>query len=120
MKLTAEYFKAYLLSIYKPAENFSLSITNKTPKTRAGYYNIFNRHIGIHYIGTYDLQQLHNIAIHEFAHHIHYTELNCRKNEERTHGKEFYTILNTLLTIAVEKGLHNEIKIEHLLNNKKQ
>ncbi|MGL5913743.1 MAG: hypothetical protein ACRCZB_06210, partial [Bacteroidales bacterium] len=55
---------------------------------------------------------LQSTAIHELAHHIHYTELN---DKGKPHGKTFYTILNALLTIAIQKGMFRDERIEHLL-----
>lgn len=118
MNLTPQYFKRYLFGIYKPTKDFELIITSKTPKTKYGYYRICKQRIVIHYIGSRDIESLHKIAIHELAHHIHYTELDCKAREERPHGKEFYLIFNALMLLATQKGVFSEERLQHLLKHR--
>ncbi len=123
MELTPQYFKTYLNRIYRCAEDYELQITSKTPKTRAGYYCFNKKRIVIHYVGTCNIDPLHQIAIHELAHHIHFTEFGKRKKGDRTHGKEFHTILNTLLVFAAEKNIYTpnpwqRIELRELIKRK--
>ncbi len=123
MELTAQYFKAYLNRIYRCAESYELQITRKTPKTRLGYYRTYKRLIVIHYIGKRSVEELHHTAIHELAHHIHTTEFDSDKIGDRVHGKEFYTIFNTLLLFAAEKNMHKantrqRIELRELIKRK--
>lgn len=114
VNLTPEYFKTLLKEIYSPKEDFSLVLTHQKPKTRMGTYNPILKRIRIH-DGWGDEDLCTEIAIHEFAHHIHYAEKNCRHNGEKPHGKEFWMIYYTLLTRAIQKGLYSEERINDLV-----
>ena len=117
------YFKTYLSRIYRCAEDYELQITSKTPKTRLGYYRTDKKLIVIHYIGKRSVEELHHTAIHELAHHIHTTEFDSDIIGDRVHGKEFYTIFNTLLLFASEKNIHRansrqRIELSELIKRK--
>ncbi len=71
----ANYFKDLLMSIYPCKEPFELLVVDKKPKTRMGVYIIDKRRIRI-YARWRVASPLEEIAIHEYAHHIHYTEQN--------------------------------------------
>lgn len=82
--LKAEYLKQFLLKIYHCKKDFELLVIDKKPKTRSGVYIVDKQRIRIYSKWICDIP-LEEIAIHEYAHHIHETEK--RKNENRR--KEF-------------------------------
>jgi predicted SprT family Zn-dependent metalloprotease len=59
---------------------------------------------------------LEEIAIHEYAHHIHYTEQNKVENKERPHGAQFWEIYGALMCVAVQKRLFNEERVSRISN----
>ena len=106
----ANYFKNLLLSIYPCKEPFELLVVDKKPKTRLGVYIIDKRRIRI-YARWRVASPLEEIAIHEYAHHIHYTEQNKVENQERPHGPQFWEIYGALMCRAVQKGLFKEERV---------
>lgn len=93
VKKSADYLKDMLLSIYKCHKSFELLVIDKMPKTRMGVYIVDKRRIRV-YSKWGTICPLEEIAIHEYAHHIHETEKRrnrCRR-KERVHGPEFWRI----------------------------
>lgn len=117
-KKSADYFKNLLLSIYKCHKSFELLVINKKPKTRMGVYIVDKCRIRVYSKwGTYC--PLEEIAIHEYAHHIHETEKRknqCRR-KERVHGPEFWRIYSALMAVAQKKGLFTDAYIEDIVDN---
>ncbi len=106
----ADYFKNFLLSIYPCKVPFELLVIDKKPKTRMGVYIFDKRRIRI-YARWSIASPLKEIAIHEYAHHIHYTEHNKVENEERPHGPQFWEIYGALMCRATQKGLFKEERV---------
>ena len=105
-----DYFKDFLLSVYPCKVPFELMVIDKKPKTRMGVYIFDKRRIRI-YAQWGDYYPLKEIAIHEYAHHIHYTEQNKKENEERPHGPQFWEIYGALMCRAVQKGLFKKKRV---------
>ena len=86
----AEHLKKFLLKIYPCKKEFELLVINKKPKTRMGVYIVKKRRIRI-YSKWVCATPLEEIAIHEYAHHIHETEKRKTTDRrlERAHGPEF-------------------------------
>ena len=61
---------------------------------------------------------LEEIAIHEYAHHIHETEkrINPNRRQERAHGPEFWRIYSALMAIAMSKGLFKDPYIADIIS----
>lgn len=95
-----------LLDIYKCKTPFELLLIDKMPKTRMGVYIIKNKRIRI-YSKWEKFCPLKEIAIHEYAHHIHETEKRISNNrrKERVHGPEFWRIYSALMSVAQGKGI---------------
>ena len=104
-KKSAEYYINYLKSIYVCKVPFELLVIDKKPKTKSGVY-IFDSHRIRIYAKWGDVIPLEEIAIHEYAHHIHYTEQ--MDGYERPHGPQFWEIYGALMCIAEQKGLYKE------------
>ena len=100
--IQAARLKNFLLQIYHSKKNFELLVINKRPKTRMGVYIVPKRRILIYY--RWAPFPLEEIAIHEYAHHIHETEIR-RSCRERAHGSEFQRIYTALCYKATATGL---------------
>ena len=61
---------------------------------------------------------LEEIAIYEYAHHIHETEKRktaCRR-KERAHGPEYWRIYSALMSAAQRKGLFIDTYISEIIS----
>ena len=114
---TAEDFKRMLLQIYPCKVPFELLLIDKRPKTRMGVYIIKKKRIRI-YTRYKNVCPLEEIAIHEYAHHIHETEKrkNSNRRQERAHGPEFWRIYSALMSVAQLKGLFEDPYISNIIN----
>ena len=106
MPMTQEeqYYYNLLSSIYPCKVPFTICVKDDKPKTRLGTYWPSRKHILIH-TGRRDKYDPVETAIHEYAHHIHYTEFDKKKKKQAPHGKEFWQIYGQLMNRANEMGL---------------
>lgn len=104
-----EEFKNLLLSIYPCKVPFELLVVDKKLKTNRKTYK---RTVGSYYPSTYRIRiyargrtngEMKTTAIHEYAHHIHYTVFNKVKRRERSHGPKFREIYRMLICRAMQK-----------------
>lgn len=103
---SGEFFKAFLLQIYPCKYPFDVSVIHTKPKTRMGTYNPRTCRIRIN-DGWGDTERCKEIAIHEYAHHIHFTEKGKTQRKEDPHGKQFWQIYGQLMFFAKQKGLYD-------------
>ena len=113
----ATQLKWMLLKIYRPQVAFELRVTEQRPKSRMGYYVPAKRSITIH-SGWGDVHSLEEIAIHEYAHHIHFTEHRRSGKKDAPHGQNFWRIYSALMAKAIEKGLYNDNYINKIIEQK--
>lgn len=86
--------KAILLSLYEPKYDFIVGISDISPSTRLGFYSTHPYcRITIHE-GWRKNSVIHEVAIHEYAHHVAMTEFDHRF---KPHGREFKTIYSILM-----------------------
>lgn len=92
--------KAMLLTLYEPKHDFLVGISDISTSTRLGFYSTqpYCR-ITIHE-GWQKDSFLHEVGIHELAHHILMTEFDHRF---AAHGKEFKTMYSILVDIYNSK-----------------
>lgn len=102
----AEFYKSFLLDIYQCTKPFDLVVVHTKPKTRMGTYAPRFSRIRIN-DGWGDTEWCKEIAIHEYAHHIHFTEKGKTRKKEDPHGKQFWQIYGQLILLARQKGLYN-------------
>ena len=105
--LTAEYFHHFLLKIYPCRVPFTVKVTHKRCKTRLGSYYPSTHNINIH-DQQLDDETCKEVAIHEYAHHLHHSEPGLFTNDERldrSHGCHFWIIYAFLMQKAYQKGL---------------
>lgn len=110
----ATQLKWMLLKIYRPQVAFDLRVTMQRPKSRMGYYVPAKRSITIHG-GWGDVHSLEEIAIHEYAHHIHFIEHRRSGKKDSPHGQNFWRIYSALMAKAIEKGLYNDNYINKII-----
>lgn len=113
---TAIRLKQMLVEIYPCKKKFELLVIDKRPKTRMGVYVVDKRRIRV-YSKWSDVCPLEEIAIHEYAHHIHETEKRKSQDrrKERVHGPEFWRIYSALMCIAQNKGLFSDPFISDMI-----
>ena len=51
-------------------------------------------------------------SIHEYAHHIHDTEFNCRERRDAPHGKQFWQIYGQLMCRARSLGIIQDTLVQ--------
>lgn len=86
--------KTILLSLYEPKYDFIVGISEISPSTRLGVYSTHPYcRITIHE-GWRKTSVIHEVAIHEYAHHVAMTEFDHRF---KPHGREFKTIYSILM-----------------------
>ena len=107
-KPDGEFYKDYLKQIYVCKVPFDVVVVHTKPKTRMGTYNPSSRRIRIN-DGWGNVHDCKETAIHEYAHHIHYTEKGKNKRKEDPHGKQFWQIYRQLMFPAKQKGLYNHL-----------
>ena len=102
----ASYFTEQLLRIFPCKVPFVLRILHTKPKGRCGSYWKHNRHILINdkFI-TLDTRRCMEVAIHEYAHHLHYTEFGKEEKKDKPHGPEFWMIYGQLMNRAIAIGI---------------
>ena len=105
-KQDGKFYKDYLKQIYVCKVPFGVVVVHTKPKIRMGTYNPRSRRIRIN-DGWGDVHNCKETAIHEYAHHIHFTEKGKTKRKEDPHGKQFWQIYGQLMFLAKQKGLYN-------------
>lgn len=102
--LTPDDFKRLLRIIYPCKTDFSVRISHKRTRRVLGSYYLLSHRINI-YDYRQDNTECTKTAIHEYAHHLHYTEYGKVQLRQRTHGKEFWQIYGWLMKYAIDKGI---------------
>ena len=100
--MTSEKQKAILIDIYRPKADFSIVLTDRKYRRRLGTYYPDRHLIYVHGGWGDDIMSI-TTAIHEYAHHIHFTERSSVAYE-KSHGLEFQLIQKALLATAESKG----------------
>lgn len=114
-----EYYKDLLLKIYRCKVPFELRFRNTMPIHYIGLY-VVKPHRIILYPKRTDAQRMLEMAIHEYAHHVHLTELSKGDHKlDRSHGHNFMRIYTALRAKAVELGLLGDIydRSDELIND---
>lgn len=107
MENDAKYYKDLLLTLYPCKVPFSLAIKTDKPKKRLGTYYSGKKRIIVH-VGWSSKYDMVETAIHEYAHHIHYTEFDKAKKKQAPHGREFWQIYGQLMNRARVLGICND------------
>ena len=103
--MNQDQVKERLLELEGNIEEFSVIFSGKTSKKVHGLYHPDTREIIIHNRNFESDNELLYTAIHEFAHHIHFTRSE-KPVSNRAHTTEFRSIFHRLLQKAEEKGIY--------------
>ena len=103
-----EQIKAKLLAIHGNVEDFTVILTGKSSKRVDGLYHPETREILLHNGNFRDEGALMYTAIHEFAHHMHFTGAE-RPVSARSHTNRFWDIFHRLLEEAERKGIYRSV-----------
>jgi hypothetical protein len=104
--MNQDQVKEQLLRIEEDVEEFFLIFSGKESKKVNGLYHPDKREIIIHNRNFDSDDALMYTAIHEFAHHVHFTTSPVPVGP-RAHTIEFRSILHRLLQRAEEIGVYN-------------
>ena len=113
-----EYYKEFLLKVYKCKVPFELRFRNTMPKHYIGLYVMKPHRINL-YPRMTDAQRMLEVAIHEYAHHVHLTEhyTGFKRGVDRMHGEKFWRIYSALRAKAMRLGLYHDTLIEDILKD---
>jgi hypothetical protein len=106
--MNQDQVKEQLLRLDEDVEEFAVIFTGKKSKKANGLYYPDSREIIIHNHNFDDDNQLIYTAIHEFAHHVHFTRSPVPVGN-RAHTIEFRNILHELLERAEELGVYRNV-----------
>lgn len=106
--MNQDQVKQRLLRLAEDVEEFSLVFSGKTSKKANGLYHPDTREIIIHNRNFDSDNALMYTAIHEFAHHVHFTQ-SAVPVGPKSHTREFRRILHTLLSKAEQMGIYRNI-----------
>lgn len=102
--------KDYLLKLESDVADFSVVFSGKSSKKVNGLYKPDSMEILIHNKNFDEDNALLYTAIHEYAHHVHFTSQHyTRPNDKRAHTIAFRTILHRLLGKAEEVGIYKNV-----------
>lgn len=113
-----QFYIDFLYKIYHCKEPFELRFRKTKPKHYIGLY-VVNRHRINLYPRWTDAQEMKEVAIHEFAHHIHRTEqyTDDKRGIDRAHGEKFWRIYSALMAKAMRLGLYHDSLIDDILKD---
>jgi len=128
--MNQDQVKTLLLELNSEVEDFTLIFSGKMSKKVDGLYHPEKQEIIIHNKNFTEDNPLIYTAIHEFAHHIQFTQKEAEITS-RSHTVLFWDIFHKLLILAEEKGIYknlfatderfinltNKIKAEYLQRN---
>ena len=106
--MNQDQVKALLLELNGTVEDFTLIFSGKMSKKVDGLYHPEKQEIIIHNRNFTEDNSLIYTAIHEFAHHIQFTQREVEVTS-RAHTIMFWDIFHRLLILAEEKGIYKNI-----------
>lgn len=106
--MNQDQVKERLLLLKPDCEEFSVVFSGKTSKKVNGLYKPESREIILHNRNFSEDNSLLYTAVHEFAHHIHFTASPVPVSS-RAHTREFRGILHGLLRTAEKEGIYRNV-----------
>ncbi|TFH41323.1 MAG: hypothetical protein E4G96_05755 [Chrysiogenales bacterium] len=106
--MNQDQVKERLLLLDPDTEGFTVTFTGKASRKVDGLYYPDRREILLHNKNFSDDNHLLYTAIHEFAHHVHYTRSTVPVSK-RAHTNTFWSIFHRLLFLAEEKGIYSNV-----------
>lgn len=111
--MNQDQIKDLLLQIKPTEEFFSVVFSGKSSKKVDGLYKPEEREILIHNQNMNNDNQLIYTAIHEYTHHLHFTEDPTGGVSARAHSTRFWSLFHELLRLAEEKGIYQNTFMAH-------
>ena len=106
--MNQDQVKEELLRLEPDTEEFSLIFSGKQSRKVNGLYHPEKREIIIHNRNFSDDNDLMYTAVHEFAHHLHFTRSPV-PIAAKAHRNEFWDLFHKLLARAEELGIYRSI-----------
>jgi len=106
--MNQDQVKEKLLKLDRKVDDFAVIFSGKLSKKVDGLYYPESKEIIIHNKNFVDDNQLMYTAIHEFAHHLHFTR-SAVPVYSRSHTNQFWDIFHKLLFNAEEQGIYYNI-----------
>lgn len=106
--MNQDQIKTLLLQLNPDVPDFSVIMTGKESKKVDGLYKPETAEILLHNRNFHSQEQLVYTAIHEFAHHVHFSSQE-RPTSSKAHTARFWEIFHRLLQKAEEKKLYTSI-----------
>jgi hypothetical protein len=106
--MNQDQVKTLLLELNSEVEDFSLIFSGKQSKKVDGLYHPEKQEIIIHNKNFTEDNPLIYTAIHEFAHHVQFTQKDAEITS-RSHTVLFWDIFHKLLINAEEKGIYKNL-----------
>ena len=106
--MNQDQVRELLLSLEKDVPEFSVTFTGKESKRVDGLYKPERREILIHNRNFSDENTLIYTAIHEFAHHVHFSRFPDEVTR-RAHTNRFWDFFHRLLSVAEERGIYRNL-----------
>jgi hypothetical protein len=106
--MNQDQVKEKLLQIETPEVDVSVIFSGKTSYKVDGLYKPKSRQIIIHNKNFIHEDELLYTAIHEYAHHLHFTR-SALPISSRAHTSQFWSIFHSLLDRAEEMGIYRSI-----------
>ncbi|MFP4112820.1 MAG: hypothetical protein ACOC2Y_01210 [Spirochaetota bacterium] len=103
--MNQDQVKERLLELQDDVEEFFVIFSGKSSKKVNGLYHPDTREIIVHNRNFSDDNALMYTAVHEFAHHVHFTT-SAVPVGPRAHTREFRSILHRLLLRAEQAGVY--------------
>ena len=106
--MNQDQVREILLSLENDVTGFSVIFTGKESKRVDGLYKPESREILIHNRNFSDDNSLIYTAIHEFAHHVHFSRFPGEVIR-RAHTNRFWDLFHSLLSTAEERGIYQSL-----------
>jgi len=100
--------KEKLLELNPDVEDFTVILSGKQSKKVNGLYKPITREIILHNKNFESDNEMMFTAIHEFAHHIQFTQTQ-KPVTARVHTTDFWEIFHSLLYEAERRGIHENV-----------
>ncbi len=110
------YLVRMLRAIYDCKYSFEVKTINRKTKTLYGSYSPGIGRMRIYPPTCGSMLEVKDTAIHEYAHHIHYSEKDKDGRRQRPHGPQFWRIYSALMCLAQKKGIFRDELIEDLVD----
>jgi hypothetical protein len=106
--MNQDQLKSLMLQLEPDVDDFTITFSGKASEKVNGLYYPDRREIIIHNKNFADDNRMVYTAIHEFAHHIHFTKSTVPVTT-RSHTTFFWSTFHSLLKLAEEKNIYHNI-----------